>query len=236
MALHARLGDDRRASPPRRRRPASSSTSAASPTRSPTTTGCRAKSSATSPRSTAANRRTSSSSAPTSAPACRRPGRSDTTILLRLDPDTQRDRGDVDPARPQGRNPRLRDRKVQRRLRLRRAEADPAGGEGTDRAADQPRRQRRLPRLRPRRRRDRLRLRRRRPPLLPLQRRPAALRTVFAKSTSSPATSCSAGKKRCEYVRYRHTDTDLVRSARQQDFLSAARQRVPIKDFLGATN
>ena len=34
------------------------------------------------------------------------PGRSDTTILLRLDPDQQRDRADVDPARPQGRNPR----------------------------------------------------------------------------------------------------------------------------------
>ena len=39
------------------------------------------------------------------------PGRSDTTLLLRLDPDTQRDRADVDPARPQGRNPRLRHRK-----------------------------------------------------------------------------------------------------------------------------
>ena len=39
------------------------------------------------------------------------PGRSDTTILLRLDPDRERDRGDVDPARPQGRNPRLRRRK-----------------------------------------------------------------------------------------------------------------------------
>ena len=29
------------------------------------------------------------------------------------------------------------------------------------------------------------------------------------------------GKKALEYVRYRHTDTDIVRSARQQDFLSA---------------
>ena len=30
------------------------------------------------------------------------------------------------------------------------------------------------------------------------------------------------------YVRYRHTDTDLVRAARQQDFLREARQRVPV--------
>jgi LCP family protein required for cell wall assembly len=40
------------------------------------------------------------------------------------------------------------------------------------------------------------------------------------------------GKKALEYVRYRHTDTDLVRSARQQDFLSQARQRVPIADLV----
>ena len=36
------------------------------------------------------------------------------------------------------------------------------------------------------------------------------------------------GKDALDYVRYRHTDTDLVRSARQQDFLREARQRVPI--------
>ena len=40
------------------------------------------------------------------------------------------------------------------------------------------------------------------------------------------------GKRALEYVRYRHTDTDLVRAARQQDFLSAARQRVPISDLV----
>ncbi len=59
------------------------------------------------------------------------------------------DLDDVDPARPEGRNPRLRDRQVQRSVFLRRHEADPADGQGADRAADQPRRQRRLPRLRP---------------------------------------------------------------------------------------
>lgn len=34
------------------------------------------------------------------------------------------------------------------------------------------------------------------------------------------------------YVRYRHTDTDLVRAARQQDFLREARQRVPISKLV----
>ena len=32
-------------------------------------------------------------------------------------------------------------------------------------------------------------------------------------------------------MRYRHTDTDLVRAARQQDFLREARQRVPLDDL-----
>jgi hypothetical protein len=35
------------------------------------------------------------------------------------------------------------------------------------------------------------------------------------------------GKDALAYVRYRHTDTDLVRSARQQDFLREARAQVP---------
>ena len=35
------------------------------------------------------------------------------------------------------------------------------------------------------------------------------------------------GFKALQYVRYRHTDTDLVRSARQQDFLREARQKLP---------
>ena len=30
-----------------------------------------------------------------------------------------------------------------------------------------------------------------------------------------------------QYVRYRHDDNDLIRSARQQDFLREARQKVP---------
>ena len=39
------------------------------------------------------------------------------------------------------------------------------------------------------------------------------------------------GKDALAYVRYRHTDTDLVRSARQQDFLREARQQVPAEDL-----
>lgn len=51
-----------------------------------------------------------------------------------------------------------------------------------------------------------------------------------------PGYQLLCGKKALQYVRYRHTDTDLVRSARQQDFLSAARERVPIKDLVLGRN
>jgi LCP family protein required for cell wall assembly len=44
------------------------------------------------------------------------------------------------------------------------------------------------------------------------------------------------GKKALEYVRYRHTDTDIVRSARQQAFLSQARQAFPIQSLLTDQN
>jgi LCP family protein required for cell wall assembly len=51
-----------------------------------------------------------------------------------------------------------------------------------------------------------------------------------------PGYQLLCGKKALEYVRYRHTDTDLVRSARQQDFLSAARQQVPVGDLVLGRN
>ena len=47
-----------------------------------------------------------------------------------------------------------------------------------------------------------------------------------------PGYQLLCGKKALEYVRYRHTDTDLVRSARQQDFISAARGQVSIPDLV----
>jgi LCP family protein required for cell wall assembly len=53
----------------------------------------------------------------------------------------------------------------------------------------------------------------------------------YAEINVQPGYQLMCGKKALQYVRYRHTDTDLVRAARQQDFLSAARQRVPIGDL-----
>ncbi len=49
----------------------------------------------------------------------------------------------------------------------------------------------------------------------------------YAEINILPGYQLLCGKKALQYVRYRHTDTDLVRAARQQDFISAARQRVP---------
>ena len=45
----------------------------------------------------------------------------------------------------------------------------------------------------------------------------------YAEINVQPGYQLLCGKKALQYVRYRHTDTDLVRSARQQDFISAAR-------------
>ena len=52
----------------------------------------------------------------------------------------------------------------------------------------------------------------------------------YSEINIQPGYQLLCGKEALEYVRYRHTDTDLVRAARQQDFLSAARQRVPISE------
>ena len=54
----------------------------------------------------------------------------------------------------------------------------------------------------------------------------------YAEINVQPGYQLLCGKKALQYVRYRHTDTDLVRAARQQDFLSASRQRVPIGDLV----
>jgi len=50
----------------------------------------------------------------------------------------------------------------------------------------------------------------------------------YSEINVQPGYQLLCGKKALQYVRYRHTDTDIVRAARQQDFISAARQRVPI--------
>jgi LCP family protein required for cell wall assembly len=58
----------------------------------------------------------------------------------------------------------------------------------------------------------------------------------FAEINVKPGYQLMCGKKALQYVRYRHTDTDIVRAARQQDFLSAARQRVPVADLVLGRN
>lgn len=40
------------------------------------------------------------------------------------------------------------------------------------------------------------------------------------------------GQNALDYVRYRHTDTDIVRAARQQDFLRNARAQIPVSEVL----
>ncbi len=58
----------------------------------------------------------------------------------------------------------------------------------------------------------------------------------YAEINIKPGYQLLCGKKALQYVRYRHTDTDLVRAARQQDFISNARQRVPIKELVLGQN
>ena len=60
--------------------------------------------------------------------------RSDTIILVRIDPG-KGDRADVAAARPEGRDPRARHRQDQRRLHARRPEADDQDGQAAHRAA-----------------------------------------------------------------------------------------------------
>lgn len=54
----------------------------------------------------------------------------------------------------------------------------------------------------------------------------------YAEINVQPGYQLMCGKQALDYVRYRHTDTDIVRSARQQDFLGAARSRVSLKDIV----
>jgi polyisoprenyl-teichoic acid--peptidoglycan teichoic acid transferase len=59
----------------------------------------------------------------------------------------------------------------------------------------------------------------------------------YSEINIQPGYQRLCGQQALQYVRYRHTDTDLVRSARQQGFLSAARQQVPISQLvLGQSN
>jgi len=54
----------------------------------------------------------------------------------------------------------------------------------------------------------------------------------YAEINIKPGYQKLCGKKALQYVRYRHTDTDIVRSARQQNFLSQARHQISPTDLI----
>jgi LCP family protein required for cell wall assembly len=54
----------------------------------------------------------------------------------------------------------------------------------------------------------------------------------YSEINIKPGYQKLCGKKALEYVRYRHTDTDIVRSARQQNFLSQARHQISPTDLI----
>ncbi|MBK5218584.1 MAG: LCP family protein [Thermoleophilia bacterium] len=54
----------------------------------------------------------------------------------------------------------------------------------------------------------------------------------YAEINIQPGYQLLCGGPALEYVRYRHTDTDIVRSSRQQAFISDARQRISVDDLV----
>jgi LCP family protein required for cell wall assembly len=54
----------------------------------------------------------------------------------------------------------------------------------------------------------------------------------YSEINIQPGYQKLCGKKALQYVRYRHTDTDIVRSARQQSFISDARQQISVQDLV----
>lgn len=54
----------------------------------------------------------------------------------------------------------------------------------------------------------------------------------YAEINIQPGYQKLCGKKALQYVRYRHTDTDIVRSARQQEFMSQARKQLGLGTLL----
>jgi polyisoprenyl-teichoic acid--peptidoglycan teichoic acid transferase len=54
----------------------------------------------------------------------------------------------------------------------------------------------------------------------------------YSEINIKPGYQKLCGKKALEYVRYRHTDTDIVRSARQQSFLSQVRHQISPLDLI----
>jgi LCP family protein required for cell wall assembly len=58
----------------------------------------------------------------------------------------------------------------------------------------------------------------------------------YATINVKPGYQRMCGQKALDYVRYRHTDTDIVRGARQQDFLRQVREQVSASKLIGKTN
>ncbi len=58
----------------------------------------------------------------------------------------------------------------------------------------------------------------------------------YSEINIQPGYQKLCGVKALQYVRYRHTDTDIVRSARQQNFLSQARGQISPTDLLTDNN
>jgi LCP family protein required for cell wall assembly len=54
----------------------------------------------------------------------------------------------------------------------------------------------------------------------------------YSEINIQPGYQLLCGVKALQYVRYRHTDTDIVRSARQQSFISDARQQISVQDLV----
>ena len=54
----------------------------------------------------------------------------------------------------------------------------------------------------------------------------------YSEINIQPGYQKLCGKKALQYVRFRHTDTDIVRSARQQNFLSQARHQISPTDLI----
>ena len=152
-------------------------------------------------------------------------GHSDTLMLIRVDPKTKIALAALAAARPLRQRPGHRHAQDQRRLRLRRRAARDQDGEPGAGRQDQLLRAGQLPPLPqdgghvPRR------LHRRRPALLPRQQR---LRATTPRSTCSPATRSSRASQALQYVRYRHLDSDFMRTARQQAFVREFKRRLDV--------
>lgn len=59
-----------------------------------------------------------------------------------------------------------------------------------------------------------------------------AAEDLYAEINVPAGYSKLCGYRALQYVRYRHNDNDIVRGARQQDFIREARQRIPPKELL----